>query len=311
MKQRSPAGKLIFVVGPTAAGKSQIAYKLAKRMGAEIISCDSMQVYRHMDIMNQVPPSRWTRSVQHYLMGCLEPEREYSAAQFREQALELIERVMKKGKLPLIVGGSGLYMKALLDGLFPLPKKDEKLRENLRKEAESKGSRSLYDELKRIDNESASRIHPNDLRRIIRALEVYYLTGLPISRHKEMTKGITSDYDIKIFGITRPREILYKRINDRVDGMFKKGLVKEVKKLSRKKLSVTAKASLGYKEITGYLKGEYDLEKARDLLKQNTRRLAKKQLTWFRADGRIKWLDADKADNIEEIIVTIIWNKRY
>jgi len=293
MRQKLPAGKkdkVIFIVGPTAVGKSQMAYELAKKINGEIISCDSMQIYRHMDIMSQAPPKKWRKSIPHYLIGVLGPHKEYSAAKFRTDAEKLIKNIIKRKKTPLIVGGSGLYIKALLNGLFPSPGKDLILRKKLEKEAKIKGSKHLHIRLKKIDPKSTAEIHPNDLRRIIRALELYYLTGLSKSEHKKRTRGIAGKYNIEIIGINMPREKLYKTINNRVDKMFRQSLISEIQKLSKKKLSVTARASLGYKEVLGYLNGEYSLGEAKELLKKNTRRLAKKQLTWFRADKRIKWL---------------------
>ena len=290
-----PAAKrLVFIVGPTAAGKSETAFRLAKKINGEIISCDSMQVYRRMPITSQVPPPKWREAIPHYLIEELEPTKEYSAAEFRKKSLRLIESILKQKKTPIIAGGTGLYMKALLDGLFLSPKKDTALRKKLQKEAKSKSPQSLYSKLEEIDPETAAKIHPNDIRRIIRALEVYYLTGVSISRQKKRAVGITSKYDCLIFGLNMPREALYKKIDDRVESMFDAGIVKEIKKIYKKKLSMTARASLGYKEIIGYLKKEYSLLEAKELLKRNTRRLAKKQLTWFRADKRIKWLDVDE-----------------
>jgi len=304
MKPRSAIGdkhKLIFIVGPTATGKSEIAFKLAKKLKTEIISCDSMQVYRCMDTLSQSPPQPWQKSIPHHLIGVLNPRREYSVAQFRKNAFKYIKRITRKKKIPVIVGGSGLYMKALIDGLFPSPKKDIKLREHLKKESEKKGPNHLYSKLKEIDPQTASTIHPNDLRRIIRALEVYYLTGQALSMHKKKTKGITSDFDIYIFGLNMARNSLYEKINQRTDHMFRRDLINEVKKLSKKKLSITARASLGYKEIQGYLTRQYDLDEAKELLKKNTRRFAKRQLTWFRAEKRIRWIDLDKFTPLEVV----------
>ncbi len=298
---KSAARRLVFIVGPTAAGKSEVAFKLAKKINGEIISCDSMQVYRHIPITSQVPSSKWRKAIPHYLIEELEPAAEYSAAEFRKRALRLIESILKRKRVPIIAGGTGLYMKSLLDGLFSSPEKDIRFRKKLEKEAKSKGSQHLYSKLEKIDPDSARKIHPNDIRRIIRALEVYYLTGVSISQQKKKAVGIASKYDCLIFGLNMPRDVLYKKIDDRVEKMFDDGIVKEIKMIYKKKLSMTAKASLGYKEITGFLKKEYGLPEAKELLKRNTRRLAKKQLTWFRADKRINWIDVDKK-GIETIV---------
>lgn len=313
MKQKSANGrnnKLIFVVGPTAVGKSGAAYRLAKKINGEIISCDSMQAYRQMQITNQAPSRLWRRSIPHHLIEIKDPTREYSAAEFRKKALALIKDIIEKGKIPLVVGGSGLYMKALLDGLFPSPRKDAAFRKKLQERAQLKGRDDLYSELKAVDPDGAAKIHPNDTRRVIRALEVYYLTGRPISWHKKNTQGISREYDIKIFGLTMPRDVLYKKIADRVEEMFAKGLVEEVRKLSAKKLSITAKSALGYKEVGGYLKGEYGLDKATELLKRNTRRFAKRQISWFRPDKRIKWIDVYKL-GIEKSVNDMVKEIKY
>jgi tRNA dimethylallyltransferase len=297
--------KIVFIVGPTSVGKTAFSIRLAKRLSAEIISSDSMQAYRYMDIISQKPTPRERRSVPHYLIDILYPKEEYSAADFIKKAAVSIDKIIKRKKMPIVVGGSGLYVKALVDGLFKAPKKDSQLRKKLEKEADRWGSESLHKRLAEIDCETASKIHPNDLRRIIRALEVFYLTGVPISEHKKKTAGIKEAFDIHIYGLIRNRKNLYRRIEKRVDKMFKENLVKEIRAIEKKRPSITARASLGYKEIMGYLKKEYGLEEARELLKKNTRRFAKKQMTWFNADERIKWIDIDriKEDEALEFII--------
>ncbi len=287
--------RVIFIVGPTATGKSRIAIELAKEVGGEIISSDSMQVYKFMSILTQAPSEKDLSEIPHHLIAEISPEKEYSAAEFSKRAAKLIKNIAKKGKTPIIVGGTGLYVKALIDGLFPSPKKNLDLRKNLESEAGKYGSASLYDKLKEIDPTSSHNIHPNDTRRIIRALEIYYSTGIPVSVHKKNTKGIKDFYEIVELGLNIPRQVIYKKINARVEKMFNDDVVKEVKSLLKCHLSITANSAIGIKEIKGYLDGEYSSLEAKELIKKNTRNYAKRQLTWFRRDKRIKWFSDGKS----------------
>jgi len=292
---------VLFIVGPTAIGKTRLAIKLAKKLHGEIISCDSMQVYRGMDILSQAPSKKEKRSVKHHLVGILDPKSEYSAASFRKKATPVIKSIIKEKKLPIIVGGSGLYMKALVDGLFSSPAADMKFRKRMQGFVSRYGSKKLHDRLSRIDRASSICIHPNDARRIIRALEIFNSTGRTMTELKSMTRGLKDHYGIKIFGLTAPRKKIYSKIDSRVDKMFEDGAVDQAEKLAGKKISKTAAAVLGLKEIGGHIRGEYNLEHAKDLMKMNTRRFAKRQLTWFRHDKRIKWYDLTR--NTEEKII--------
>ncbi|MFH1791236.1 MAG: tRNA (adenosine(37)-N6)-dimethylallyltransferase MiaA [Candidatus Omnitrophota bacterium] len=285
--------KVLIVVGPTASGKTDAAFAIARITGGEIISCDSMQVYRDMPVLTQAPPDRLLREIPHHLISIISPEEEYSAAKFRQDAGALLKDIVSRKRVPVIAGGTGLYLKALLDGLFDAPEKDPGLRYQIEKRAVDAGAQSVYIELAEKDPEAAAKIHPNDIRRIVRALEVFYLTGIPISEHKKKTSGIAGGgvYDIHMFGIDIPRNALYRKINERVDKMFEAGIVDEVKGLLKRDLSVTARAALGIKEVGGYLEGLYDPGEAKEILKKNTRRYAKGQMTWFRADKRIRWFD--------------------
>ncbi len=285
---------IVFVVGPTAIGKTSLAVKLAKKIKGEIISCDSMQIYKGMDILSQAPSKREKKSARHHLVGILDPVKDYSVAHFRKRAVSVIRSIINRKKVPIVAGGSGLYMKALIDGLFPSPPGDMKFRNRMQKFASRYGSKRLHDRLLKIDPGSAGKIHPNDVRRIIRALEIFETTHRTMTELKESTKGLKDHYNIKVFGLTAPRERIYNRIDSRVDEMFASGAVREAKRLGKKKLSQTASAVLGLKEISGYLRGEYDIEDARDMVKMNTRRFAKRQLTWFRSDKRIRWFDITK-----------------
>ncbi|MCX5665520.1 MAG: tRNA (adenosine(37)-N6)-dimethylallyltransferase MiaA [Candidatus Omnitrophica bacterium] len=285
----------IFIVGPTAIGKTALALDLARKINGEIISCDSMQVYKGMDILSQSPKKTETKKVRYHLVRFLSPTKEYSAGSFKRIAAHLIDDIIRRGKTPIIAGGTGLYVKALVDGLFPTPKADPKFRKEMYDHAARYGNMRLYKKLEKIDPDSASTIHPNNVRRVVRALEICHSTGRTMTELKRGTKGIADKYRIKIFGLNAPREEVYANVNARVEKMFASGVVREVKKLSGKRLSRTARAALGLKEILGYLKEEYSLDEAKELMKRNTRRYAKRQLTWFRADKRIKWIkDGEK-----------------
>ena len=284
---------VIFIVGPTAIGKTSLSLKIAKRLNGEIVSSDSMQVYKGMDILSQAPRPSDSR-IKHHLVRVITPGREYSAASFSKSAAKIIASIIKHGKTPVVVGGSGLYIKALVDGLFPSPPADEKFRKKMYNFASKYGSKKLHKKLFKIDPQSAGSIHPNDSRRIIRALELYNSTGRTMTELKKSTKGLKDLYDIKIFGLTAPREKIYANINSRVDEMFTAGVIKEVRALRKRKMSKTAGAVLGLKEISGYLDGEYGLEEANSMMKINTRHFAKRQLTWFKADLRIKWFDISR-----------------
>ncbi|TRZ53513.1 MAG: tRNA (adenosine(37)-N6)-dimethylallyltransferase MiaA [Dehalococcoidia bacterium] len=295
--------KIIFILGPTSSGKSKAAIDLAKKIDGEIISCDSMQVYKDMDIITQVVENC---EVPHHLIKVIPPEEEFNAAKFVKMAAEALNVILKKGKQAIFAGGTGLYVKALLDGIFPAPSKDEELRLSFEKIAEEKGNEYLHNELKKVDPSRAAGLHYNDTRRIVRALEIFKLTGQTMDEKKSETRGIYNKYDCRLFGLSLPRELLYERVNSRVEKMFDDGLVKEVKDLRARALSLTAGKALGIKEAAAYLDGEMSMEESKEELKMNTRRYAKRQLTWFRADGRIEWLDADR--DITEIVRDILTN---
>jgi len=296
---------VVFIVGPTAIGKTRLGIKLAKRVNGEIVSADSMQVYKGMAILNQAPLKGEMRAVKHHLIGVLSPGEECSAAGFKKKAARIIKGIIRRGRMPIVVGGSGLYVKALIDGLFPSPEADPRFRKNIHRYISRHGGKRAHAKLARIDPEAALLIHPNDSRRIVRALEIFHSTGKTMTELKKMTRGLEDIYDIKIFGLARPREEIYADIDKRVDKMFSDGVLNEINRLSGKNLSLTAKAVLGFKELIGYLNGEYDLAAAKDLLKRNTRRFAKRQLAWFKGDRRIKWFDVKKLGyaKIEQKIV--------
>ena len=302
------ANRLVFLVGPTAIGKTGISFELAKLIECEIISCDSMQVYRGMNVGTSKPAKRLLNSISHHLIDIIEPSEEFSVARFRVLAVKAIEEIISRRRMPLLVGGSGLYVKVLIDGIFEAPATDREFRERLEQEAEEFGVGALYRRLQETDKESAGKIHANDLRRIIRALEVYEKAKAPISQLRKNTSGLGDKYEVRIFGLNMEREALYRKIDERVELMFAEGLVNETRGLLEGKLSLTASQALGYKEVLGYLNGEYDLEEAKRLVKRNTRHFAKRQLTWFRREERIEWIMLDENFDTEEI-ARGIWKK--
>ncbi len=295
---------VIFLVGPTGIGKTSLSIRLAKKLNAEVISSDSMQVYKGMRILSQAPTQSQRGRVKHHLIGALNPSKEYSASDFRIKASWLIRDIIKRGKTPIVVGGSGLYVKALVDGLFPSPGRDPGFRKRMQDYRTRYGPKRLYLKLRRKDPEAAEKIHPNDTRRVIRALEVYHTTGKKMSELKKKTQGLREEFKIEMFGLTGPRAELYEKIDSRIDWMFEEGLVDEIKKLSRLRLGKTARAAIGLKEVLQYLRGVLTLDSAKELLKKNTRHFAKRQFAWFKPDKRINWFDVSKL-NDEEIVKEI------
>ena len=284
---------IIFLVGPTAVGKTAVSIHAAKILNAEIISCDSMQIYKGMDIGTQKPSPAQLSKIPHYMIDIIPPSRSFSVADFRKRALKCIKDIERKGKSVIFAGGTALYMKALVDGLFLSPSADYALRKKLLSEEAENGNGYLYKKLCNVDTETARILHPNDIRRIIRALEVYINTKVPISELKKTTKGLKEKYDIEIFCLNRDRGSLYRIIDKRVDLMFRKGLLAECRRLKDKKLSVTARQVLGYKEVFDYLDKKINLNDAKESIKKRTRNFAKRQLSWFRNDSRIEWIDID------------------
>ncbi|PIP20821.1 MAG: tRNA (adenosine(37)-N6)-dimethylallyltransferase MiaA [Candidatus Omnitrophica bacterium CG23_combo_of_CG06-09_8_20_14_all_40_11] len=288
--------RIIFLVGPTAIGKTEIAVAIAKKIDAEIISCDSMQIYKGMDIITSKPPLALREIVRHHLISAVSADKEYNVSKYYKDAARKLKEILKRGKVPLIVGGTGLYMSILIDGIFKSNASNKVIRNRLYRQAEGLGNEYLYNRLKDIDLEAAAKIHPHDTRRIVRALEVFQTSGEPISKLQKQRKGLSQDYNIKIFSLNMPREKIYQRIEERVEKMFSKGLVGEVKRLLKSKLSKTATYAIGIKELKGYLDGLYDLEEAKLLIKRNTRLYAKRQLTWFRKDKRINWIEVGEKE---------------
>ncbi len=285
--------KLLAIVGPTGVGKSDFGVELALRYDGEVISADSMQVYRGMDIGTAKLSPEEMRGVPHHLVDVVDPDQEFSVAEYQKYAEAAIDAILARGCLPVVVGGTGLYIRTLLeDMLFPDPGADWELRRELQQEAARHGNQYLHRRLAGVDPEAAAKLHPNDLRRVIRALEVYTRTGTPISALQAASRNKPPRYDLLIIGLTCDRQELYRRIDLRVDRMIAAGLVDEVRALlERYPPGLTAMQALGYKEIQGYLAGRYTFDEAIEILKRETRRYAKRQYTWFRRDKRVIWVD--------------------
>ena len=286
-----PDTPLTFIVGPTGVGKSDAALFLAQRTSGEIVSCDAMQVYREVNIACDKPSPQVRNTVPHHLLDVVSVTEDFDAARYRLLAAAAIEDIQRRGKTPIVCGGSGMYMAFLLDGIFEGSARDEGLRRHLEQEIDAKGTAVLHERLTQVDPAAAAKIHPNDAQRIVRALEVALTVGRPISEVQKERRGLWGKMPVEIFGLDRPREELYSRVEARVDKMFERGLVDEVKALQGMTLSRTASVIIGVPEVTGYLKGEYDLDRAKYLMKLNTRHYVKRQLTWFRRDERIQWVD--------------------
>lgn len=286
---------LAAVVGPTASGKTALAVALAQRLDGEIVSADSMQIYREMNIATAKPTVEERKNIPHHLLDFLPPENSYSVADYVAHARTVIADIHARGKLPILCGGTGLYYTSLADNVqFFDEKYDEKLRDELNRRYAEEGGESLLTELRTFDPETADRLHPSDNKRIIRAIEVYRSTGETMNERLARSKQKPSPYHLAVVGLNyADRSVLYNRINRRVDIMLDMGLLEEARSFYAGKFGKTAAAAIGYKELKPYLDGIISLEEAVDKLKQETRRYAKRQLTWFRKDERIFWIEAD------------------
>ncbi len=295
--------KIIFIVGPTGVGKSEAGFLLARKLGGEIISCDAMQVYRQVNIACDKPSLDMRREVPHHLIDVVSVTAEFDVARFMAMAVDAIADIHARGKIPIVVGGSGMYMSVLLDGIFQLKAKDEILRQNLEQQAAQEGPAILHRRLAGLDPKAAAKIHPNDTKRIVRALEVVILVGKPISDLQKERDGLWGKHPIQLFALTRKRDEMYRRVEARIDRMFAAGLIEEIRMLSTLNISRTAQALIGTPEVMGYIKGEYDLERAKYLMKLNTRHYVKRQLTWFRRDERLQWINIEEGQTAEDIIL--------
>ncbi len=295
----------MVLAGPTASGKTDISLQLAQRLKGEIVSADSMLIYRGMDIGTAKPSLQQQKLIPHHMIDIVEPDEQYNAALYCHNSKIIIKEVYQRGNLPIMVGGTGLYINGVIDNyVFTEAGTDLKLREKLMQECEEFGKENLFKKLQKLDPYTASTLHENNVKRIIRALEVYYLTGKTMSQ--SISKENKSHYNLLFYGLTLDRKELYRNIEKRVDKMLESGLVDEVASLLDKGYSpqLNSMQGLGYKEIVQYIKGELSLEQSIDLLKMNTRRFAKRQLTWFKKDNRINWIYTDKKD-CDEILSEI------
>ncbi|MEW5909795.1 MAG: tRNA (adenosine(37)-N6)-dimethylallyltransferase MiaA [Thermodesulfobacteriota bacterium] len=296
--------KIVVICGPTGIGKTAVGIRLAKRFYGEILSADSMLIYRYMDIGTAKPSIEERTQIPHHLIDIVDPDESFNAAAYSRISREIVFQLQDKGIPPFVVGGTGLYIKAMIHGLFRSTPPDPEIRLSLKKEVESSGLHTLYERLKVLDPESAGRIHPHDAFRIIRALETFMLTGKTISSHHQRHRFSEDFFKVLKIGLIRPRDLLYHHINVRVDRMMEMGFLKEVEGLLKKGFSPDLKSmqSIGYRHLVEFIGGNGSMEEATEKLKRDTRRFAKRQLTWFRADPEVIWKSPENMDEIEKMI---------
>ena len=306
LEQAAEKKPLIVLTGPTAVGKTALSIQLARRIGGEIISADSMQVYRHMDIGTAKIRLEEMDGVPHHLIDILEPTEDFNVVRFQALARAAAEDIYSRGKIPIVAGGTGFYIQALLNDIdFTQIDENTQFREEMERLAAEQGAEVLHERLRAVDPESAEAIHANNVKRVIRALEFYHQNQSPISAHNQEQKEHETPYNLAYFVLNVPRELLYKRIDDRIDEMLKEGLLEEVQKLKDMGYhrGMVSMQGLGYKEILAYLDGEYPLEEAVRILKRDTRHFAKRQLTWFRREKDTIWMNKDEFDYNEDRIL--------
>ncbi len=299
---------LVVLAGPTAIGKSRIAIEVAQALGTEILTADSTQVYRGMNIGTDTPSAEDRQGVPHRLIDLAEPDEPFNAGAFRRRALSEISRLYEKGLLPLVVGGTGLYVRALLHGLWSGPPSDHALRGQLEEEARVRGGESMYQELGRVDPVTAHRLHPRDTVKVLRALEVYRQTGTSLSKAHEKHGREHTPFRALVLGLTMERAALYQRIDQRVDAELAKGLVEETRVLLAKGYSrgLVSMKSLGYRQMAGYLEGEYSFAEAVRRLKRDTRHFAKRQMTWFRKEPGLAWVEVHPDESVRSVAQRIL-----
>ena len=298
--------KVIVICGPTASGKTALSIELAKQINGEIVSADSMQIYKDMDIGTAKPTKEEMQGINHYLIDFVSPDERYSVADYKQDAKKAIREILKKGKVPIIVGGTGLYVDSLIYEIeYPNIEFDEKYREKLEKKVEENGLEELYEKAKEIDGEAIKKISKNDKKRILRILEIYHATGKNKTEQEIESRKNEVEFDYKVYALKWDRENLYERINTRVDIMLEQGLIEEVKSIYEKYNKFpTAMQGLGYKEVVEYLENKTTKEKMVEKIKQETRRYAKRQMTWFRKNKQTIWLNAE--DEIQNNIKIIL-----
>ncbi len=309
---------VVAIVGPTAIGKSRIAIEVATQIHTEILTADSRQVFKTMDIGTDKPSPEEQKGVPHRLIDLVDPDQPFNVGDFRQHAMQEIARLHTHGRLPLVVGGTGLYVRGLLRGLCPGPPADRTIRRELAKQANELGPHALHQRLQRVDPELATRLHPNDQPKVQRALEVYQILGKPLSQVHGHHQFADQPYPFLLLGLTMDRKTLYRRIEDRVEWEIHKGLVQETQSLMDRGYDrqLGSMKGLGYRQFSGYLAGEYSYEEAVRLLKRDTRHFAKRQMTWFRKEPQIHWLHLDEkeipeiaanriVDHIEQFLQTL------
>ncbi|MCI8625704.1 MAG: tRNA (adenosine(37)-N6)-dimethylallyltransferase MiaA [Lachnospiraceae bacterium] len=309
MKQPKPP--LVVLTGPTAVGKTDLSIRLAKRIGGEIISADSMQVYRGMDIGTAKISEEEKQGVPHFLLDELEPWEEFHVALFQQKAKQYIKEIYGRGHIPILVGGTGFYIQSVLydiDFKEPVLEEEKDIRQDLEKKAQDKGEAWLHEELEKVDPVSAGQIHPHNVKRVIRALEYYRQTGEPISAHNAREREKESPYAFCYFVLNQDRSVLYERIDERIEKMMEAGLLEEVARLRGAgcNRSLVSMQGLGYKELLAYLEGEYSLEEAVYRLKRDTRHFAKRQLTWFGREREVIWIQKEEFPDTEAILEFMI-----
>jgi tRNA dimethylallyltransferase len=306
------AKPLVVIVGPTAAGKSQIAILVAKALGTEVLTADSRQVYRGMDIGTDKPTAAERQGVPHRLIDLVDPDQPFNTGEFRRQAVTEIARLHHEGRVPLLVGGTGLYVRTVLRGLWEGPPADWEFRRSLEREAGVKGADWLYRRLVQVDPESARRLHPNDRVKIVRALEVHHLLGRPLSEEHKRHAFADTPFVPLLIGLTRERTALYRRVDDRVELELAKGLVEETKQLMDRGYGrqLGSMKGLGYKQMAGYLAGDYDYDEAVRRLKRDTRRFAKRQMTWFRKEPGMQWRSVEDTESPAQVAERIVGEVR-
>lgn len=301
------SNKVIFIVGPTASGKTRLAIEVAKRLNGEIISADSRQIYQYLDIGTAKPTLEELKEVPHHLVNIYEPTTPFNAGKFSREARVIIDQLQLAGKQPIVVGGSGLYVKALVSGFSVEHVGDDRIREALQKRVDDNGTEALHNELEEVDPKAAKEIHPNNTQRLIRAMEVYLLTGKPFSEQKS-THGDAANFTPVLYGLNWDREKLYRRIELRVDMMINEGLMAEVAILKRKGYdeALNSLQTVGYKEVFEYFRGDTNYSEMIEKIKKNSRNYAKRQLTWFRNSETVNWVDVDYNSDFGTVAESII-----
>lgn len=310
MAQNQEKKPLVILAGPTGVGKTELSIQLAKRINGSVISADSMQVYRHMDIGSAKIRKEEMQGIPHYLVDCLEPEEEFHVVKFCELAKQALQEIYREGRIPILVGGTGFYIQALLYDIdFSEGDMDSAYRSQLEQQSMLPGGKeALYQKLKQVDPKSCETIHQNNVKRVIRALEFYHETGKPISEHNEEQKKNVSPYRFAFFVLTDERQLLYQRIDQRVDRMMEEGLLKEVMALKERGCTkdMVSMQGLGYKELLSYLEGELTLEEAVYTIKRDTRHFAKRQLTWFKREPEVCWINRSEYGQDSEAILSAL-----